>query len=145
MSSTGAPESQVTCWDEGEPAAKMPRPRSPPRLNLTGMALPAFETLTVGGLSTGWKKPVKVYRNGGGFFASSCGVMVSLSTVTVGRSGVTPARPIAPPLSLRLAQSLYPLSVVLTVSLLMSNDTPVSVELPLQFQSMAPLASLTAT
>src|SRR6185295_17121833 len=42
----------------GLPAARMPRPRSPPRLNLTGMALPALATLTVGRLSTGERKPV---------------------------------------------------------------------------------------
>ena len=36
----------------------MPIPRSPPRLNLTGMVLPAFAMFRVGRLSTGEKKPV---------------------------------------------------------------------------------------
>src|SRR5437879_4741634 len=68
----GAACAQVVGWGEGDPAAKMFRPWLPPRLNLTGIALPPFAMLTVGGLSTGAKKPVKVYRDGGGlFFASS--------------------------------------------------------------------------
>jgi hypothetical protein len=33
---------------------------SPLSENLTGMARPALTALTVGGLSTGWKKPLKL-------------------------------------------------------------------------------------
>jgi hypothetical protein len=42
------------------------RPWLPPRLNLTGMALPALTVLIVGGLSTGGKKPVKETRRNRG-------------------------------------------------------------------------------
>src|SRR5690242_18474616 len=35
-------------------------PWFPPRLNLTGTALPAFTPFTTGRLSTGWKNPLKL-------------------------------------------------------------------------------------
>src|SRR5450759_5826655 len=38
----------------------MLRPWLAPRLNLTGIALPAFTELTTGRLSTGWNRPVTV-------------------------------------------------------------------------------------
>ena len=43
----------------GDPALRMSRPWSPPRLNFTGIALPAFARFQLGRLSTGWKKPEK--------------------------------------------------------------------------------------
>src|SRR5262245_27623655 len=55
-------------------------PRLPPRLNLTGMPWPALTWLSVGGLSTGWKKPL----NG-----NTAGVLVGvLVGVAVGGTGV---------------------------------------------------------
>jgi hypothetical protein len=43
----------------------MSRPWSPPSLNFTGTELPALTVFTTfsaaPGLSTGWKKPVKLY------------------------------------------------------------------------------------
>src|SRR5262245_10944353 len=47
--------------EDGEPTANIPRPLNPLKLNFTGMALPALTTLTTGKLSTGWKKPAKLY------------------------------------------------------------------------------------
>jgi hypothetical protein len=49
---------QPASSDVGESAARMPSPRSPPRLNLTGTAWPALTVLTIGGLSIGrWNPP----------------------------------------------------------------------------------------
>lgn len=45
--------------DAGYPGAKMSNPKSPPRLNFTGMPFPALTMFTMGKLSTGWKNPVK--------------------------------------------------------------------------------------
>src|SRR4029078_1920488 len=44
-------------FEAGDPAAKIPIPRSPPRLNLTGIALPALATFRIGRGSTGDRKP----------------------------------------------------------------------------------------
>jgi hypothetical protein len=55
--STGAPESQAIFWDAGYPRIRIPSPLSPLSENFTGTALPAFIWFSVGGLSTGEKKP----------------------------------------------------------------------------------------
>src|SRR5689334_15471678 len=57
IASTGAVELQATKADAGKPLRKMCRPLFPPRLNFTGITLPALATLSVGRLSTGWKNP----------------------------------------------------------------------------------------
>ena len=45
--------------DDGEPAARMARPRLPPRLNFVGTAWPALTTFRNGRFEIGWKKPLK--------------------------------------------------------------------------------------
>src|SRR5207249_3972920 len=57
---SGAPVLHDTGCDAGEPAARMSRPWSPPRLNLIGIARPALSEFTLGKLRTGGKKPAKV-------------------------------------------------------------------------------------
>jgi len=57
----GALASHGIVPDAGEPAAKMFKPLFPLRLNFTGIALPALTMLSVGGLPTGEKNPVKSY------------------------------------------------------------------------------------
>ena len=49
------------CTVNCESAAKMFRPLLPLRLNFTGIERPAFISLKTGGLSTGEKKPEKLY------------------------------------------------------------------------------------
>src|SRR5438309_8980804 len=61
MVSTGAELLHVIGPDPGTPPAKMFNPKLPPKLNFTGIALPALTELTTGRLSTGWKNPVKPY------------------------------------------------------------------------------------
>lgn len=57
MPSSELPVPHATWRDDGEPAAKMSRPRSPPRLKRTGTAWTAFMVFTVGGESTGGANP----------------------------------------------------------------------------------------
>src|SRR5439155_12272699 len=59
--SSGDPVSRVTLWDAGDPVVKIAIPRSPPRLNLTGIAVPALARFRVGGPSTGERKPPNEY------------------------------------------------------------------------------------
>lgn len=54
-----APVVQSIWTETGYPSARMSSPRSPPRLNLTGIALPAMAGFSAGGLEIGGKKPVK--------------------------------------------------------------------------------------
>jgi len=60
IASSGVPVAHAIWLEEGLPGARMFRPWLPPRLNLTGMALPALTVLIVGGLPTGGKKPAKL-------------------------------------------------------------------------------------
>jgi hypothetical protein len=49
---------QSILTEAGYPAARIASPRLPPRLNLTGTALPGCCVFSAGGLSIGRKKPV---------------------------------------------------------------------------------------
>src|SRR6185369_2119283 len=57
----GSLELQATGPEDGEPTANIPSPLNPLKLNFTGIARPACTTLNTGRLSTGWKKPAKLY------------------------------------------------------------------------------------
>src|SRR6185503_6044318 len=57
----GSLELQATGPEDGEPAANIPSPLFPLKLNFTGIARPACTTLNTGRLSTGWKKTAKLY------------------------------------------------------------------------------------
>ena len=65
MTSVAELSEQLICVTFGNPGWKMSRPWLPPRLNFTGIALPAFATFSVGRLSTGWKNPEKLYPHNG--------------------------------------------------------------------------------
>src|SRR5262245_22240308 len=62
ISLDGSPSLQAMSRDAGKPAAKMFKPLFPLNENLTGTARPAFTTLIVGGLSTGWMKSLAMNR-----------------------------------------------------------------------------------
>lgn len=51
---------QLTGIDPGDPAAKIAIPSSPPRLNFTGTACPAFAVLTAGAAAMGAANPEKL-------------------------------------------------------------------------------------
>jgi hypothetical protein len=51
---------QAAAADDGDPAARMLSPQSPPRLNFIGTALPAFAPVTQGAGATGLKNPVTI-------------------------------------------------------------------------------------
>jgi hypothetical protein len=61
MSTPGSLVLQLNETEYGLLAAKMFNPLLPLKLNLTGIALPAFTEFNVGKLLTGEKNPVKLY------------------------------------------------------------------------------------
>src|SRR5689334_15117901 len=99
------PDPQAMVPDDGEPVRRTDA-KFPPRLNLTGIAEPAFATFVMPGLSTGWKKPVKWYRNSARTNGDSEVTLPQITMLLVLFEVVTSVHPPVPPWnSLRLAGS----------------------------------------